>query len=122
MEERGYSTRQAAPSARGKPASAASIVLIACCAAALTGGVIYLFRTNPATGKWAQNYDPAGRWWLSTLLAALPVIVLLGAMAILRLKAHVAAVRSGIRALSHLLDYFAGHLSLSTHCEDGPLS
>jgi lactate permease len=100
MEERGYSTRQAAPSARGEPASAASIVLIACCAAALTGGVIYLFRTNPATGKWAQNYDPAGRWWLSTLLAALPVIVLLGAMAILRLKAHVAAVIGLLTALA----------------------
>src|ERR1700691_5936469 len=106
MEERGYSTRQAAPSARGKPASAASIVLIACCAAALTGGVIYLFRTNPATGKWAQNYDPAGRWWLSTLLAALPVIVLLGAMAILRLKAHVAAVIGLVGTRGIAIDFY----------------
>jgi lactate permease len=57
----------------------------------LVVGVIYLLKTNSAAGKWAQTYDPAGHWWLSTILAALPVIVLLGAMAILRLKAHVAA-------------------------------
>jgi lactate permease len=41
---------------------------------------------------WTQNYDPLGHWWLSTLLAALPVIVLLGALAILRIKAHFAAL------------------------------
>ena len=35
---------------------------------------------------------PTGHWQLSTLVAALPVLVLLGAMAVLRLKAHVAAV------------------------------
>lgn len=62
-------------------------------------GIIYLFKTNPATGKWPQSYDPTGMWWLSTLLAALPVIVLLGAMAILRLKAHVAAAVGLLTAL-----------------------
>lgn len=41
---------------------------------------------------WFQDYDPAGRWLLSSLLAALPIIVLLGRLAFLRLKAHVAAV------------------------------
>jgi len=41
---------------------------------------------------WTQVYDPLGHWWLSTLVAALPVIVLLGALALLRLKAHWAAV------------------------------
>jgi lactate permease len=41
---------------------------------------------------WTQNYDPLGHWWLSTLLAAIPVVVLLGALAILRLKAHYAAL------------------------------
>jgi lactate permease len=41
---------------------------------------------------WTQVYDPLGLWWLSTLVAALPVIVLLGALALLHLKAHWAAL------------------------------
>jgi lactate permease len=41
---------------------------------------------------WTQVYDPLGHWWLSTLVAAVPVIVLLGALARLRLKAHWAAL------------------------------
>lgn len=41
---------------------------------------------------WPQNYDPMGRWWLSTLLASLPVVVLLGTLAFLRIKAHWAAL------------------------------
>jgi lactate permease len=60
----------------------------------------YLFKTNPSTGAWAQGYDPMGRWWLSTTVAALPVLVLLGAMAILRLKAHIAAALGLATALA----------------------
>ena len=41
---------------------------------------------------WTQVYDPLGHWWLSTLVASLPVVVLLGALAILRMKAHFAAL------------------------------
>lgn len=41
---------------------------------------------------WTQVYDPLGHWWLSTLVAAVPVIVLLGALALLHLKAHWAAL------------------------------
>ena len=41
---------------------------------------------------WNQNYDPMGHWWLSTIIATLPVVVLLGALAILRIKAHWAAL------------------------------
>jgi lactate permease len=41
---------------------------------------------------WTQVYDPLGHWWLSTLVAALPVVVLLGALAVLRVKAHWAAL------------------------------
>jgi len=41
---------------------------------------------------WTQGYDPLGHWWLSTLVAALPVVVLLGALAVLRIKAHWAAL------------------------------
>jgi lactate permease len=41
---------------------------------------------------WQQIYDPAGNPLLSTLLAALPVIVLLGALGFFKIKAHVAAL------------------------------
>jgi len=40
---------------------------------------------------WNQAYDPLGGWLLSTALAAVPVFVLLGTLAFLRLKAHRAA-------------------------------
>jgi lactate permease len=41
---------------------------------------------------WNQVYDPVGHWLFSTLLAALPIFVLLGTLAFLRLKAHWTAV------------------------------
>ena len=40
---------------------------------------------------WSQVYDPLNSMWLSTLLAAIPVIVLLGAIGLLEIKAHIAA-------------------------------
>lgn len=45
-----------------------------------------------AAKTWQQNYDPLNHWWLSTLLAALPVIVLLGTLAIMHVQAHNAAL------------------------------
>ena len=41
---------------------------------------------------WSQVYDPLNNAWVSTAVAALPVIVLLGALGIFRVKAHVAAL------------------------------
>src|SRR5579871_5745009 len=41
---------------------------------------------------WSQVYDPFNNAWLSTIVASLPVIVLLGALGIFRMKAHVAAL------------------------------
>jgi len=41
---------------------------------------------------WQQTYDPAGSPLLSTLLAALPVIVLLGALGFFKIQAHLAAL------------------------------
>ncbi len=41
---------------------------------------------------WPQIYDPLGSTFLSTVVAALPVVVLLGALALFRLRAHVAAL------------------------------
>ena len=41
---------------------------------------------------WSQNLHPTGNMLLSTILAALPVIVLLGAIGIFEMKAHLAAL------------------------------
>jgi lactate permease len=41
---------------------------------------------------WPQTYDPLGNSVLSTLLAALPVVVLLGTLGVLRWSAHMAAL------------------------------
>lgn len=41
---------------------------------------------------WSQVYDPFGSLLLSTLVAALPVIVLLGAIGIFEIRAHIAAL------------------------------
>jgi lactate permease len=41
---------------------------------------------------WLQVYDPMGNAILSTALAALPVVVLLGSLAFLKLQAHIAAL------------------------------
>src|SRR5438067_11390355 len=49
--------------------------------------------------SWTQVYDPAGYWWLSTLIAALPIIVLLGLLAGLRVRAHLCAVAGAATAV-----------------------
>jgi len=54
----------------------------------------------PISQPWAQGYDPLGGWWLSTLCAALPVVVLLGTLAIFRMKAHYSAFLGLITALA----------------------
>ena len=41
---------------------------------------------------WTQNYDPLGNAFLSTLLASVPVVVLLGAIAIFHVRIHFAAL------------------------------
>jgi len=57
---------------------------------------------------WLQGYDPFHHWWLSALAAALPIVVLLGAMAGLRIKAHRAALIALATALA--LALFAFHM------------
>src|SRR5262245_5972255 len=48
---------------------------------------------------WTQVYDPFGAWWLSTLVAGLPVVVLLGLLAVFRVKPHLAAMAGAATAL-----------------------
>jgi len=48
---------------------------------------------------WLQNYDPFGSPWLSTLVAALPVVLLLGLLATGRVAAQTAALAGLVAAL-----------------------
>ena len=43
---------------------------------------------------WQQIYDPVGNPYLSTLLAALPIVILLGALGLFKIRAHLAALLS----------------------------
>jgi lactate permease len=50
--------------------------------------------------SWSQVYDPFGNEWLSTIAAALPIVVLLGSLAFFHIKAHFAAILGLIVALA----------------------
>jgi lactate permease len=50
--------------------------------------------------QWTQIYDPFGHWWLSTLVAALPIIVLLGLLAGLKVKPHWCAIAGAATAVA----------------------
>jgi len=55
---------------------------------------------------WSQSYDPLHNVALSTLCAALPVLVLLGTLAVLRVKAHIAALLGLATALAIAVSVF----------------
>ena len=113
MRSNGSPASNTAPASPRKSAAKFPFVLKAAGVLILILGAIYLFKTNPASGKWAQVYDPTGHWWLSTLLAAMPVVMLLGAMAIFRLKAHLAALVGLITALAVAIGVFHMPLRLA---------
>src|ERR1700760_4653852 len=48
---------------------------------------------------WTQVYDPTGRLWLSTLIAALPIMVLLGLLAGFKVRAHLCAIAGAVTAV-----------------------
>ncbi len=48
---------------------------------------------------WIQDYQPAGGLWVSALLAALPIIVLLVALGVVRFSAHLSAALALVTAL-----------------------
>ncbi len=49
---------------------------------------------------WIQHYDPLGSPWLSTAVAAFPIVLLLVALAVLEWRAHVAAGAALLAALA----------------------
>ena len=80
-----------APVPKTAPTSANPVAWIVALVAVIVAAVLIL-RIPPLPKPWAQNYDPTGSWWLSTLIAALPIVVLLGTLALLHIKAHYAAL------------------------------
>jgi lactate permease len=63
--------------------------------------------------QWTQIYDPVGHWWLSTLLAALPIIVLFGLLAGLRVKPHWCAIAGAATAMTVAIAFFQMPLALA---------
>src|SRR5207302_790398 len=45
------------------------------------------------------GYGPLGRWWLSTLVASLPIVVLLGLLAGFKVKPHLSSMAGAVTAL-----------------------
>ncbi len=66
---------------------------------ALVAITVVVLALAGSTEPWAQEYDPFGHWWLSTTCAALPVVVLLGTLAIFRMKAHYSAFLGLVTAI-----------------------
>jgi lactate permease len=60
---------------------------------------VIILRLQPLSAAWQQNYDPTGHWFLSTLIAAIPIVVLLGTLAFGHTKAHYAALAGLASAL-----------------------
>ena len=49
--------------------------------------------------SWTQTYDPLGHWWLTTMVAALPILVLLGLLAGWRMRPHLCAMAGATTAI-----------------------
>jgi lactate permease len=56
--------------------------------------------------RWTQIYDPLGHWWLSTLVAALPMVVLFGLLAGLKVKPHWCAIAGAATAVAVAIVFF----------------
>jgi lactate permease len=56
--------------------------------------------------QWTQIYDPLGHWWLSTLVAALPIIVLLGLLAGFKVRPHWCAIAGATTAVAVAIVFF----------------
>ena len=56
--------------------------------------------------QWTQIYDPLGHWWLSMLVAGLPIIVLFGLLAGLKVKPHWCAIAGASTAVAVAIIFF----------------
>src|SRR5579859_5672917 len=63
--------------------------------------------------NWNQVYDPLGHWWLSTLIAALPIVVLFGLLAGLRVKPHWCVIAGASTAVLVAIFVFKMPLALA---------
>ncbi len=63
--------------------------------------------------QWIQIYDPFGHWWLSTLVAALPIMVLLGLLAGFKVKPHWCAIAGALTAVTVAILFFKMPLMLA---------
>jgi len=63
--------------------------------------------------QWTQVYDPIGHWWLSTLIAALPIIVLFTLLAGLRVRPHWCAIAGAGTAVLVAILFFKMPLALA---------
>src|SRR5687767_2599269 len=66
-----------------------------------------------ADGMWSQVYDPFDNAVVSTIVAALPVVVLLGSLAFLKVQAHIAALLGLASALAVAVIAFGMPASLA---------
>jgi len=55
---------------------------------------------------WTQVYDPLGHWWLSTLIATLPILVLFGLLAGLKVRPHWCAIAGAATAVIVAVVFF----------------
>src|SRR5881296_3574611 len=62
---------------------------------------------------WTQVYDPLGHWWLSTLVAALPILVLFGLLAGLKIKPHWCASAGALTAILAAVTFLRMPLTLA---------
>ena len=86
---------QKSPPSQPKP----NLILSAFVVVAAAVIAVVILKMRPLPAPWQQNYDPIGHWLLSTLVAALPVVVLLGTLALGHVKAHYAALAGLATAL-----------------------
>jgi lactate permease len=63
--------------------------------------------------QWTQVYDPVGHWWLSTLIAALPIIVLFSLLAGFKVKPHWCAMAGALTAMTVAIVFFKMPLALA---------
>ena len=89
----------AAPQLQPKPQPKPNLTLSAFIVVVAAVFAVVVLKLTPLSTPWQQNYDPTGHWFLSALVAALPVVVLLGTLALGHVKAHYAALAGLATAL-----------------------